>query len=177
MITVHCEEETKMKCRFLVALAALAVLGCEKKPPFYEENVKEKRHVWDRAFQMQAHNAVNAEMCVYPDHFMPTQPKLSSLGRKHLQMMVTDLVEAGGPVFVAGNPKDELVNKRVKVVEKYLLTLGLKPGSFTVVCGPGRSKGQIQEESVGQYDIATEPGGTPDLPTADGLETTAVFGQ
>jgi hypothetical protein len=94
-------------------------------------------------------NALLADMCMSPAHFVPHQSELNSTGVRRLRRYVEIMKIYGGTLHYDGvGEEDVLVKDRLNRIETYLVSCGLERKNFSVEPGLAGGAGMRADEDI-----------------------------
>jgi hypothetical protein len=149
----------------MLVAAGLGMSACHEPEPAGRVNappqgVMFKEHPLNQNFVPMTDNAMLNEGTLSPVHFVPRTAELNSLGVRRLTRMA-DIIRVYGGVVLYDGQEEDLGDKRVDQVERFLLSCGLTRTQFEVKRGLAGGMCMDSNEAVMIRDWSRGPGMEP----------------
>lgn len=140
-----------MKVKFLVlyGLCLSLMTGCQEQSQLSSSNQTVDRTLINTLNQIQVENAIVAQHCLFPYHFVTERESLNELGQRELEVLIRHLGQRGGTLTVRrGQTPVELYESRLNYVVQYLKDAGVQMHLVKIGDGTIGGKGMASEQVI-----------------------------
>ena len=152
----------KVKLLVLYGLCLSLMTGCQEQSRLSSSNQTVDRTLINTLNQIQVENAIVAQHCLFPYHFVTDRDSLNELGQRELGVLIRHLAQRGGTLTVRrGQTPVELYEARLNYVVQYLKDAGVQMHLVKIGDGAIGGEGMESEQVIEVLKNSNEtPGST-----------------